>query len=208
MRFEEWKGWFHGCDAVVGGCGPSARRLLETQDIARPTFTHGGACVVDRWSLVCNRMAAEIYDPDFAVCLEPPRDKCWQVVKDTTAPVVFSHILRGKRGNQPHPRICQIPGQNVYEWFDQETPDGEKPLHLGQSAFYAAAIAGYLGFETIGLIGVDLTADRWVDATPPSRAWCRLRDSLAEAGHRLVNLSPDSRLEGIEKAPWSEVRCK
>lgn len=185
MKFGDLRNWFRGEDAVVVGCGPSSG---------------GGG---PRWTFGCNR-AANDWSTDFGICVEPARDPAWKSLKKTATPFVFTHqpVVRG-RG--PHPRMVQVPGTDVTKWF--EPFEGDR-LWLGQSPFYGAAVAAYLGFETVGLIGVDLTEDRYPDAARPSKAYCRLRDLLEQQGTRLVNLSPASRLEGIEKADWDVIRSK
>ena len=151
----------------------------------------------------------------------------WAIIREANPLIVFSHIREDRRGKRPAKRIVQFGSKDVLEWLDPQplsevvtTVEGvgasvsirprkpREPLTLGQSPFFAAAVAAHLGFETIGLIGVDLTEDRWPDVTRENEAWGRLATVVSGMGSRIVNLSPESRLEVVPKGPWEEVRRK
>jgi hypothetical protein len=226
MDLESLRGWMKGQDVVAVGCGPSAndyaRKILDTY--ARPgspPSVPGVPMYVDIWTIACNR-AVTFSSPDFAVCIEPFANPVWPIMRKANPLLVFSHICKDRRGNQPFPRIVQMPGKDPGEWIfdpatddewtwrlkDQPTGTAYKPFTLGQSPFYAAALAILMGFETIGLIGVDLTEDRYPDVRGPNRVYGRLAKIAEALGSRLVNLSPDSRLESIPQGTWQEIRTK
>jgi hypothetical protein len=159
---------------------------------------------------------------DFAVCVEPFVNPIWPIIRKANPLIVFSHIREDRRGKCPAKRIVQIGSKDVAKWLLGEgsnefweyitrtAPAGVtyEPLTLGQSPFFAAAVAAYLGFETIGLIGVDLTEDRWPDVTEANEAWGRLVDVVSGMGSRIVNLSPESRLVAVEQGTWEDIRRK
>jgi len=194
---DDLRGWMKGEDCVVVGCGPSAH------DDALWDLTYA---YQTRWLIACNR-AVTWCDPDFAVCVEPRRDKAmWKIINDSSPLIVFSHI------DKPHPRAVLIGSKDVQEWVHPSGPLPEAfsdtPLRLGQSPFYAAAVAILLGFETIGLIGVDMTKDRYPNVKGHNAAYARLAAIGEAMGSRLINLSTASRLESIPQGTWDEVRTK
>lgn len=203
MNLDSLRGWMKGEDCVVVGCGPSA----EPHRWEGPTSTPRWQ---DHWTIGCNR-AVTFCSPDFAVCVEPRRDhEVWNIMREVSPLIVFSHI------DKPHPRAVLIGSKDVRAWlgYDRSPCDGSiaepigPPLRLGQSPFYAAAVAILLGFETIGLIGVDLTEDRWPNPHKENEAWGRLAEVAKALGSRIVNLNPESRLETVPAGQWEEVRCK
>ena len=109
--------------------------------------------------------------------------------------------------------VCTRDESGRREWLDRDAwlqdddmAKREKRVRLGQSPFFAAAVAIHLGFETIGLIGVDLTEDRYPDVSRENESWRRLAELAGRLGSRLVNLSPTSRLETVTKGDWTDVR--
>jgi len=211
MNFGALRGWMAGEDCCVVGCGPSASTESEWD------FTYD---YQNRWTIGCNR-AVTFCQPDFALCVEPTHDKAmWGtmdpprggtmsggIMRDAAPFVVFSHIP-ATHSRLAGIRVVEIgPKKDIRLWFD---PASTKPhaLRLSQSSFYAAACAIWLGFETIGLIGVDLTEDRYPDPVPANEAYGRLAELGAEHGSRLVNLNPDSRLTTVPQATWDKVRAK
>ncbi len=210
MKLDDLRGWMAGTDCVVVGCGPSADTAYGCNDPIQYGFVRGR-----HWTIACNRAVIRFPDPDFVVCVEPRRDATiWNLIREYPSLFVFSHI------DKPHPRAVLIGSKDVADWLldvDQQwvyiletAPAGVayKPLRLGQSPFYAASVATLLGFETIGLIGVDLTEDRYPDVSRPNEAYGRLAKIAEGLGSRIVNLSPKSRLDSIPKAGWEEIRTK
>lgn len=203
MELDDLRGWMKGEDCVVVGCGPSAR----------PDHLPGGSCwneaYEDRWTLGCNRMIPNC-EADFAVCVEPPRDKqLWKIVKDSSPLIVFTHLESTPTGRKVHPRAVTFSSKDVRLWLNPGVEfDRDRRVRLGQSPFYAAALAVLLGFRTIGLIGVDLSQNRFPNVTPSNVAWQRLAILATGLGSSIVNLNPDSRLETIPKDSWTAIRTK
>ena len=201
MNLQDLRGWMKGEDCIVVGCGPS---VSDKQfDGRRPWQTYE-----EHWTIACNR-SVRFASPDFAVCMEPKREaECWGVVRAANPLVVFSHQPSSPR---TAPRIVQIESRDVMQWLDP-VPPGEtwEPLRISQSPFYAIALSAHLGFETIGVIGVDLTPDRFDQRAleTSEKAYGRLRTVVEALGSRIVNLNPDSNLGALEKGPWSEVKTK
>jgi hypothetical protein len=121
--------------------------------------------------------------------------------------IVFSHLCKDRRGNQPFPRIVEFRAKNVLEWFAPAWVPDQDELWCAMSPFWGASVAAWLGFHTVGLIGVDLTdKTRWHDLTRENKQWERLND-LVESW--FVNLSADSRLtDKIPHATWQDIRRK
>lgn len=196
MRFEDLRGWFAGHDCIVIAPGPSAQRYVDV-DLSE-----------NYWTIGCNRATAA-HQTTMAVCFEPFRDKdCWAAIGRSPAVMAFSHISKNPRshppGQQPHPRIVQVPGRNVAKWFGEK---GE--LALSMSPFFAAGVAGYLGFQTVGLIGVDLTRQRFgKDVRRFCEPWARLDEMLQRHGSRIVNLVEDSRLDTVARATTDSIKGK
>jgi hypothetical protein len=191
LTMDSLRGWMSGEDCVVMGCGPS---LQETPlDLLQ-----------SRWTIGCNRSVL-YHRPDFALCVEPPRDKeVWEAIRQASPILVFSHL---EQPGRPHPRMVYINGKDVRKWWDPKHAQGDR-LSVGQSPFMAAAAAAWLGFVRVGLIGVDLTKDRYGDTSVCGRMWGTLRTFLEGHGTTLVNLSPASRLETVPKADWAAIQCR
>ena len=198
MQLDDLRGWMQGEDAVVVGCGPSA------QD--HPYDPPYGTPYTEHWTIACNRAVA-FAQPDFAVCVEPWRDPIWATIRKASPIVVFTHLCESKRGKKAHPRAVEIGAKDVLEWLRQSACP-MAPLTLGQSPFFASAVATLLGFETVGVIGVDLTEDRYPDVRGINRVWKRLADVCGTLGTRLVNLNPESRLDALPAGSWDEIRTK
>lgn len=209
IQLDNLRGLMEGEDCVVVGAGPSAESHVSLPGdwTGKPILTLPELMYGQLWTIVCNR-TVKFSSPDFAVCVEPKRDKIWETVAESSPFLIFSHIDR------PHPRCVLINSKDVGEWLggpfeDFEDYEGSTPLRLGQSPFYAAAVAILLGFETIGLIGVDMTADRYDDleVDRANKQYERLAKVAGWNGSRLINLSSDSRLT-LERGEWSEIRTK
>lgn len=206
VQLNDLRGWMAGEDCVVVGCGPSSdpnrweprMGLIDLGD--RYNYT---------WTISSNR-AVEFCQPDFAVCVEPYRDaKMWKIIHDANPLFVFTHLVTKPDGTKPHPRAVYMSSKDVRTWLlPDEEHDRETRVRLGQCPFFAAAVAILLGFETIGLIGVDYTKDRYPDVAPSNEAWRKLAIIAEELGSHIVNLNPESRLETIRKTDWGEVRTK
>lgn len=217
MNLESLRGWMKGEDAVVVGCGPSADEAWAQAVLMGES----------RWTLACKRAVVTAH-PDFAVCVEPAKDGLWGLIKKHAPLIVFSNLCDSKRYPSPCPRLVDLGGNNVIEWLlPCETcsntgrvdggqgkmipcPDchGREPLSLGQSPFFAIAAAILMGFETIGVIGVDLSKDRYGDAHRPNAKYGKLAEIALQMGSRVVNLSQSSQLTAIPQGSWEEIRRK
>lgn len=200
LTIESLRGWMRGQDCVVVGCGGSARFGAVFDAIS---FFN------TRWTVACNR-AVQFIRADFVCCVEPWRDKdLWRIVREESNPfIVFTNQAaeNPERGRFVHTRAVKIDTQNVLRWL---TPDVDGELRLGQSPWYATAVAAYLGFETVGLIGVDFDDERrWPQVNRENTKWRELADACATLGTRVIQLNPRSRLTSIERGTWEEVRTK
>lgn len=191
MRFSDFEGWFAGEDCLVVAPGPSSRDAGWFASY--PSY----------WTMGCNRAVAYC-DPDLATCVEPFVDRVWPIVRASSAQVVFSHLCRDRRGKQPHPRVVEFDSKNVIPWF---TPGADGDLWCAMSPFWGVAVCAYLGFATIGLIGVDLTPDRYHDVSRDNQKWRWLLKLIGDRS-QVVNLSPTSRLEAVPQGGIDQVREK
>ena len=186
------RGWWSDSDCVIVAGGPSA---LEVDPLV----------YAEAWTITCNR-AAVFAQPDFALCVEPRKDaEAWAAVAASSPAMVLSHIER------PHPRtILTGSKKDVRPWiYDSQPGIIEGPeLALGQSTFFAMSAAIVLGFQTIGVIGLDLTEDRYPNLRQSESAYLMLRRIANAEGRRIINLSPITRLRAIPAGRWDEVRGK
>lgn len=169
-----------GEHALVVAPGPSALRV--------PASYYAG-----RWTLGCNRAVA-FCQPDFAVCVEPARDSVWSVIRASRPTLTFTHTDRAKC-----PRAVNI-DRDVDKWLSTE----RTKFQLGMSPFYGAAVALHLGFDRVGLIGVDLDGDGGRFSNPNFQrewedCWGELVAIAERRGQDLVNLNPCSKLEAVAK---------
>lgn len=188
MKIEDWKDWMRGRHAIVVAPGPSS---LEVS----PHIYEA------HWTIAVNR-ALPYARADFAVCIERDnRDVCWRVV-DACAPLVtFSQTKKGKPG------ICFI-DMDLRQW---PLNDGMGLLRLPMSPFYAAAVGTWLGFERIGLIGVDLYKAQYPSERFKAEweeAWGRLVKIASECGTEVVKLNHASRLDAVPKGEWESLHEK
>lgn len=222
MQLEDLRGWMRGEDCVVAGCGPSAEDADEAwqRDSRAPAYR-------DYWTIACN-LSCQIFVPDFVMCVEPYDDGIWTEIRKYAPVVTFSHVAGKPHLKWPLSRIVQLGSKNVLEWLAPcascdnvgridggkgsyiPCPDckGRGHLKLNQCPFYAVAVAALLGFETIGLIGVDLSEKRYGDAHRPNAKYAALLEVVRELGSEVVNLSPESRLTSISQAGWERIRRK
>ena len=197
MNLDVLRGLMRGEHCLIVAPGPSASYVPQER-------------YVSSWTIGCNR-AVSICAPDFAVCVEPPNDRdCWSIIAAASPLFVFSH--HEKR----HPRVVLINNRDALPDLGLPTPKNDKgaPLYLrfGSSVFYATVAALVLGFERIGLIGVDLDpkprnyAPAFVDAF--NAAFVSLDEIACARGQRIVNLNLESRLVAVEKVTWDTMRRK
>lgn len=194
MKFSDFRDLFRGEHCVVVAPGPSSREP-EFQGFYR-----------SRWTIGCNR-AVKYCDPDFALCVEPFRDPIWPIMRESTAALVFSHLCKDRRGRQPHPRIVEFSSKNVLDWFRPDREDRKQGLWCAMSPFWGVAVAAWLGFDVVGLVGVDLTPDRYHEVWRENEKWSGLIDVIPETT-QVVNLSPRSRLNAVGKGLPDQINIK
>lgn len=187
MKLDDLRGWMSGQDCVVVGCGPSAEEWFPLASDAVPP-----------WTVACNRATQLVVYPDLAVCMESRKDPCWDVVLENQPLITFTHI------ENPPPRCIQI-HSDLGQWM----PNAPKNLSLAQSPFYAAAVAAWMGFERIGLIGADLSDEkRWPSVDFENEQWAALATVARDMGSELVQLSPESRLTAVPAGTWDSITTK
>ena len=198
---ESMRGWWAGSDCVVVGGGPSAAVSRLRHEEFSGSY----------WTIGCNRAATFAYT-DFAACFEPRKDRdVWEVAKASSATFLLSHIPRD------HPRtILTGPKMDVVSWIDRSTPRIDRhptekgQMWLGQSTFCALAAVLVLGFEIIGVIGLDLSEDRFGKRLlrQSERCYSGLLQIAKARGRRIINLNPHTRLQAFPLGGWDEVRTK
>lgn len=202
MKLEDFRGWFAGEDCIVVGCGPSV-------------YSFGRLTYDRHWTIGCNK-SVRMCSPDFVVCVEPAykgRDS-WEAVVEVSPAFVFTHVESMRDGRKPHPRVIPLDpnsngGRDVIPWVSGKKNESGDLLRLSQSPFFGAALAAVLGFETVGLIGVDLTVDRYPCVKREERQWGRLAEFLYDqTGAKLVNLSEESRLTSVPRGGLHDIRPK
>ena len=189
------RNWWKGSVCVVVGGGPSA--MICYPDM--PTRSE----YANHWTIGCNR-SVSFCQPDFAACFEPRKDdqhpergEVWELIQAASVPFVLSHITRD------HPRCILTPSKDAMREAAGTT------ARFGQSPYFAVYCAIMLGFETVGIIGVDLTRDRYPRKLQlEEKCYAGLRRFAGSQGCRLINLNPRSRLTVIERGTWGEVRRK
>lgn len=188
---DEMRLLFGGSDCAIVAGGPSSKGAgpSSTDELHANYMAH--------WTIGCNR-AVEFCRPDLAACFEPRKDlDVWAVIKACPIPWVLSHISRD------HQRLVLTPSKE-----DMKIA-ANAPLEFGQSPFYSMVSAVLMGFDTIGVIGLDMTRDRYNFKLGLEEAAYEGVCEFAESqGSRIINLNPDSRLQAIPKGGWEEIRGK
>ena len=202
MNLDDMQGWFAGCDVVVAGCGPSVKRNA-------PWMRRLAA---EHWTIACNR-AAIWFQPTFAVCMERAADPIWNALDPHDAMALFTHRpvapQRGGRKRPCPPRSVNLACKDVRSFLEphEYTRDRMNGLALNQATFYGIAVAAHLGFQTIGVAGLDLSGDRWpTDLHIEEAAYTRLRGIVERKGGRILNLSEESRLESFQRGTWDDIQ--
>lgn len=193
MNLGDLRGWMRGQDCLVVAPGPSS---LDVPQID----------YASHWTVGCNR-ALPYCQADFALCREPQRNPCWRVVKAAAPLITFTHL-----GPERRARTVFVPPDVRVLFNDARfVTEGaiEGPITLEMSPFWAAAIAAVLGFETIGIVGVDLGKSRYPDPRfldQCNEAWERLASMAGDA--HIVNLNRASRLRALPFADMDVIRRK
>lgn len=179
MKFELLHDLMRGEHALVVAPGPSALRV--SQD-----YFEG------HWTFGCNRAVA-FCRPDFAVCVEPARDRVWSVIRASRPTLVFTHTDRVKVARAVHI------DRDLVTYFNTERTQ----LRLGMSPFYGTAVAMLMGFDRIGLVGVDLDGNERFSNPNFQREWedkwGELNRIAIERGQDIVNLNTRSKLQAVAK---------
>lgn len=138
----------------------------------------------------------------------------FQYVENSKAHCIFSHLPALEHGTQTAPIIlCRI----AHQPGGVEIVDGKLP-HFRNSPYVAVALAGFMGAQQIGLLGVDYTEHHFWTKDGPYRGAADLERINAQYGklacylskqkQELINLSPISRLTSLRKltlAEWSRL---
>jgi len=191
-----------GEDALVVACGPSATpdALVQT---GPGLWESVSSLCRKHWTLSCNRSIPRVAT-DFGVVFEPGRDSVWEDVKRRPPMMTFGHHARGC------PRKVEVISRDVSKWLPEADHEG-RSLRLGQCPFWAAGIALWMGFETVGLIGVDITPDRFNNKAhlfEVEEAWGRLAKLAEKMDRKLVNLNPETYLKAVPLGKGSDIRPK
>lgn len=208
MKFHHLKNWHRGNDCVLVGGGPSAAPEAPGRGPDPVCET-----IRSRWIMACNRADAwnvnylAEHTPDFVVIIDAITNPVWEDIKPWNAPTYFTpHTPDGRYP----PRTVQVGNFEGRENAPDHPDDLLRlpTMFVEQCPFYAIAIACYLGFETVGVIGVDFTEDRFPKVDGLNRAYAQMVELYQGLGHRIINLSPDSRCDGIPQGSWEEIRTK
>ena len=182
---SEYRGTMAGRKAIIYGLGPSTDYVAVRAD-----KNIVGIGVND----IGSRM-----NVDYLVCVDYPKAFTSERLKYIVGnPVpMFTHINEwyGLRGNNIMFGLGLVGGRDI-----------ERMMGLGKlnysrtSPFVACVLAAYMGFEHIGLAGVDLTQHH-------------LKSKLSEIDrhfaelnmyHKIYNLSPESAISSLEKISVEE----
>lgn len=224
LEIQHVRNLMRGEDCVVVGAGPSAMTDHEAAKVwtdgayGTRTYWRFPEVADQYWTIGCNR-AVRRCSPDFAVCVEPSGDGVWSIIRQYAPLITFGHHDRGT----PRKIVFE---RNLRDWLPSEAdPAADRSklrheerkrvtpsLRLGESSFYAVAVAAWLGFERIGLLGVDHNGQRYKQASAfreeTATAWGRLLPIVDSMGSSLINLNPDSELPHVRKGSWDDIRTK
>jgi len=174
---------------IVCGCGSSL-----TPDVPKLGLTTIGVNDVGR-----------LFDPTYLVVLNPARQfrgDRFDFVRRSRAQALFTQLDLG---------AVAPPVVRFRLGHHGGTEIGPEPVlhHTQNSPYLAVCLAAWMGARRIGLIGVDFTDHHFFARTgrhPLSarlqridQEYARLAESLAQQGIELVNLSAQSRLQGLPR---------
>jgi spore maturation protein CgeB/predicted O-methyltransferase YrrM len=185
----DFKNIHKGSEVIVCGCGESLR------DLAHP----------ERFTTVGVNDVGRLFHPTYLVVVNPRRQFAgdrFRYVEASQAKYLFTQLDLGI----PYPNIVKFK-LGTYGGTNGSDPNA---LHYTQNSPYVAlCLAAHMGAKRIGLIGVDFTDNHFFGKTgrhvlahqlPQIDAeYRKLRESLAQRGIEVVNLSGTSRLTSIPK---------
>ena len=207
MKLEHFKDWHRPDDCIVVAPGPS---LMASRVIA----SAGRQLLAGFWTIAANR-AATMIDADYVVCFEPAADPIWSELDLRGVSACFTHrptgSMRGARKRPPPQRSVNVDSKDVRSFLDPGARSAAPAdvLKLAQSTFYALAVAAHLGFRNIGLMGADMSPDRFGPRMDDiEHAYTRLRGIIERRGQRVWNLSEASHLESFQRARLSQIRVR
>lgn len=200
IQLNQIEGIHAGKKAIVFGCGTSVR-LFDQYKENRPK---------DLLILGVNDIG-EYITPDYNCIFDSPDQfskKRLQTIIDTPSPIVTNCREWERYGKETY--IVNFNGRETWHDFQRDNTIAYGIV----SPYTACVVAHHLGIQTIGLLGVDFTPDHYNrkdgDHNQTYRVkeiddeFGRLAEELWIRGTRLVNLSPTSRIESLEKVGIDE----
>ncbi len=183
-----------GESIMVCGCGSSL-----SQDVARLGLTTIGVNDVGR-----------LFDPTYLVVLNPARQfrgDRFDFVRRSRAQALFTQLDLGAVA----PPVVRF---RLGRHGGTEIGPEAVLHHTQNSPYLAVCLAAWMGARRIGLIGVDFTDHHFhartgrhpLSARLPriDQEYTRLAHSLAQQGIELVNLSNESRLQGLPRMAMAD----
>lgn len=193
--FTAFRNRHQGKSILICGCGESLNLVRERQ----PDCITIGVNDVGR-----------LFNPDYLVVLNQKNQFArgrYAYVENSNARAVFSQYrLRLKQAPLVQFALGKFAGTDI--------EDPHSLPYTKNSPYVAVCLAAYMGAMEIGLLGVDFTDHHFFGKTGRhplagtlekiSREYHQLAVSLRAKNVRLVNLSPSSRLTGLEKISLRE----
>jgi glycosyltransferase involved in cell wall biosynthesis len=197
-RLAGWRHLHAGATIVVCGCGRSLAEL--------PT--------PERWLTIGVNDVGRLFDPTYLVVVNPRsqfRGDRFRHVAASRARALFTQLDPRRDLALTHPAIVRF---RLGRRGGTDLDDPDALPYTRNSPYVAACLAAFLGARRIGLIGVDFTDHHFFAPTGShplarelaqiDREYGRLAAALARRGVELVNLSAESRLAALPKAPAAE----
>ena len=202
-ELDQFRGRHKGGKIVVCGCGSSLRGLSRPYDFITIGVNDSGRAFAPHYLLMCNTPKQFKGDR-------------WQWV-DRVKPG-YTFIVRSHEAeyDQSYLTSRHIVLYNLGTKGSVES-NGKSVLHYhNNSTYIACQLALYMGANTVGIIGVDFTANHFWGETGShglypqlesiNRTYGQMQAHWAEKGVRFFNLSEQSFLEPIPKISVEEFR--
>jgi len=188
-ELSSFKDIHKGKDIIVCGCGESLRDLTQPE----------------RFITIGVNDVGRLFHPDYLVVVNPRRQFSgdrFRFVETSQAKYLFTQLELGIS----HPNIVKFK-LGTYGGTNGSDPN---VLHYTQNSPYVAlCLAAHMGASRIGLIGVDFTDNHFFGKTGKHALagqlaqvdvqYLKLRDSFAQRGIEILNLSANSRLTALPK---------